>query len=282
MKKNIESILVPTDFGALGQYAYSIAGYISEKTNADIHVISVVPGPAGAFYSHTGELMNDDANDYTEWLDKLQASKAKMKEWIGDKPKITETHSTIGVIDDCIVNYATNHGIDLIVMGTEGLFGSKIWNSPSHTEYISNHSPIPVLSLKCDRSEIDIKNILFAGDFLVAKMFDLHIIKSIQAIFNAQLKLLKVRLPDAIRTDQKIKSDMEEFALVNSLENYSTYIYNDQGVESGIGKFAAEEKIDLITLGTHQKSGFSKLFRGSVSDDVVNHLFHPVLTFPIT
>ena len=93
--------------------------------------------------------------------------------------------------------------------------------------------------------------------------------------------MLKIKKPNNQRTDIQVHEDMEKFAQLNKLENYTLNIYADPSVEAGIGKFCAEKDIDMIILGTHQSSGFSRLFRHSVSNDVVNHLFHPILTFPI-
>ena len=166
-------------------------------------------------------------------------------------------------------------------MGSEGLFGKSIWSKGSHTEYISNHSDIPVLSLKCDRKNINLKEIVLVGDFLESEKINLSILKDIQTAYQSKLILLKIKTPSQVRTDEQIYNDMEAFAKNNELSNYVTKTYKDVTVESGIGKFTAENDIDMISLGSHHGHGFSKLFRGSISDDVVNHLFHPVLTFPI-
>jgi nucleotide-binding universal stress UspA family protein len=43
--------------------------------------------------------------------------------------------------------------------------------------------------------------------------------------------------------------------------------------------FAKEEQIDLIVLGTHGRSGLSRLLMGSVAEAVVRRAECPVLTF---
>jgi nucleotide-binding universal stress UspA family protein len=54
---------------------------------------------------------------------------------------------------------------------------------------------------------------------------------------------------------------------------------------SGVGyvlkvtrRLAAEEKVDLVVLGTHGRTGFKKLFMGSVAEEVERLLCGPVLT----
>lgn len=277
----MKKILLPTDFSDLGDFAYGIASKLAQDTNAEITALSIVSGPAGAIYSLDGELTNDEGNDYSEWRRKLENSKIKLAEWISDKPGITQAVSAIGNVDDTILRISDTEDSDIIVMGTEGLYRKSVWSKESHTEYITNHSDIPVLSLKCDRDNIDLKQILLVGDFLIAEKINMDVLKSIQETYQATLVLLTVNTPAQIRTDTEVYDDMEAFAKINELSNYVMRTYNDSTVESGIGKFAAENDIDLIAIGTHQGHGFSKLFRGSISDDVVNHLYHPILTFPI-
>lgn len=282
MTNNIKRILLPTDFSDLGDFAYRLAAHIVKNTDATIDVISIIPGPSGAFYSSDGALVNDDGDDYSEWAKRLKDTKELMHAWTKDKAHIKNTHCAIGNVDRDIIRYATDHEMDIITMGTDGLYTKSLWSEPSHAEFISNHSPVPVLTLKCDRSDIDLKEIILVSDFLVAKPIDLSIIKSLQSVFNSKLLLLKIKKSNAIRSTFEINNDIEAFAKANGLSNYERCIYENESVEAGIGKFAAERDVDLITLGTHQKNGFSKLFRLSISDDVVNHLFHPVLTFPLS
>jgi len=277
----MKKILVPTDFSDLSEFAYGVASKLAQVTKADIITLSVIPGPQGAIYNANGELTNDEGNDYSEWTKRLNSNKVKMKKWISNKPDVIDNINTIGSIDDSILQYSESSDIDLIVMGTEGLYNKSFWSKGSHTEYITNHSDIPVLSLKCDRSNLDLKEIVLASDFLENEKLDLSLLKTIQKAYDSKLILLKVNTPKQNRSNDQIADDMQSFADINDLENYSMYIYNDSTVEIGIGKFSAENDIDLIALGTHQEYGFSKLFSGSISDDVVNHLFHPILTFPL-
>jgi len=277
----MKKILIPTDFSKLGDYAYTIANFLANKTGAKIDVISIVPGPQGAIYSKTGALLNDEGNDYTEWYNRLNIQKEKMEKWVEDKINIAQTFCTIGNIDQYILDYANAQNMDLIVMGTEGLFNKNVWSKGSHTEFITNHADVPVLSLKCDRSDLNLQEIVFISDFLHNEKMDLEIVKSIQAAFNSKLRLLKIKKPNHQRTQEQIENDMKAFALTNDLSNYQMDVYEDKTVESGIGKFCAAEDIDMVVLGTHQAKGFSKLFRKNISDDVVNHLYHPILTFPI-
>ena len=277
----MQKILIPTDFSELGDFAYTVATHLAKATGAKIMALSVLNGPPGAMYTNDGQLINDEGEDYSEWNKRLNENKEKMQAWISGKEDIVDSRCFIGNIDETILRCSEEHNVDLIVMGTHGLFMKSMWTPGSHTEYVTNHSSVPVLSLKCDRSDIDLSEIVFVSDFLEDQKVDLSVLKTIQKAYNAKLLLLKVLTSKENRTQEQIKQDMTSFVESNEVENYEMHTYSDDNVEGGIGKFCAEKDIDLIVLGTHQTRGFSKLFKHSVSDDVVNHLYHPILTFPI-
>lgn len=277
----MKKILIPTDFSNLGEFAWTVASFLATKTGATIDIISIVNGPNGAYYNNEGDLMNDEGNDFSDWHKNASINEEKMKKWILGKDQINTTLCKIGEIDKTIIQYAEKHEIDLIIMGTEGLFNKGFLSKGSHTEFIANHSPIPVLSLKCDRSDLDLKEMVFVSDFTDNKALNLDIVKGIQKAFGSTLVLLKIITPKNKESEEETKYAMRAFAELNSLENFELNLYNDHSVESGIGKFSAERDIDMIILGTQQSTGFSKLFKKSISDDVVNHLYHPILTFPI-
>lgn len=277
----MKKILIPTDLSSLGDYAYGLASVIASATGAKIEILSVVPGPRGAFYDDSGQLTNDEGFDYSEWDVKVKANAAKIESWISDKADISDYKVCIGNVDETILSYSEKNAIDLIVMGTEGLFEKSIWNKGSHAEYISNHSAIPILSLKCDRHNIDLSKILLVSDFRNEEKANLEVVKAIQHAYNSKLVLLHVKTNNSNRTDDEIADDIMDFSKTNELVNYSMHIYSDDSVEAGIAKFSAENDIDLIVLGSHQGFGISKLFKGSISDDVVNHLYHPILTYPL-
>ncbi|MDF1697104.1 MAG: universal stress protein [Saprospiraceae bacterium] len=277
----MKKILVPTDFSELGDFAYGVAHILAAGLKAEIIALSIISGPQGAIYDESGNLTNDEGNDYSEWTRRLAMNREKMRSWIEDKGDITDTIVTIGNVDQSILQISESQGVDLIIMGTKGLYNKTIWTKGSHTEFVSNHSSIPVLSLKCDRRQLDLEEILLVSDFLEMEKLDLSILKSVQKAYGSKFVLLKINTESQHRTDDQIKSDMEKFAQINELDNYTMKLYKSESVESGIAKFSQEQDIDLIALGTHQGHGFSKLFNGSISDDLINHLYHPILTFPL-
>ncbi len=74
---------------------------------------------------------------------------------------------------------------------------------------------------------------------------------------------------------------MRDFVANFDIENYSTHIYNDINIETGIINFAKNVQADLIGICTHGRTGLAHFFNGSIGEDVVNNTTNPVITFKI-
>ncbi len=277
----MKQILIPCDLGVMSDHAYSIASVLAEKLNADITLLSIIHGPSEAFYNENGSIKENNSLDLSEWIEKKKLRIEELNNWAENKDRITRFIVEIGRVNDLIISYTESNNIDLIVMGTEGLFGFDEFLKHSHTQYIVNHSHTPVLSLKCDRSNVNLNELVLVSDFHEIKELPLTCVKSIAKAFDSKVVLLKINTPKEKETKEETLYNMKEFVSINHIENVEFCIYSDDSIEQGVSKFCMERHIDLISIGTHQKSGISKLFKGSVSDSFVNHLFHPVLTFPI-
>ncbi len=75
---------------------------------------------------------------------------------------------------------------------------------------------------------------------------------------------------------QKKMSDFLEDNLPDGLAGSSKVVVGDVGEE--IVAFAAQEKIDMIVMGTHGYKGLERVLFGSVAEQVVKTASCPVLT----
>jgi nucleotide-binding universal stress UspA family protein len=60
----------------------------------------------------------------------------------------------------------------------------------------------------------------------------------------------------------------------------ATFAVREGGTATAIVEQAVESRADLIVMGTHGRSGFSRLLLGSVAEKVLRHAPCPVLTIP--
>lgn len=99
MINKIKKILLPTDFGELGNFAFTLASFSAEQSETIIDVVSIVSGPSGTFYSNAGDVTNDEGEDYNELSVSLDEAKEKMESWVHDKNYIANTYCAIGEVD---------------------------------------------------------------------------------------------------------------------------------------------------------------------------------------
>lgn len=98
---------------------------------------------------------------------------------------------------------------------------------------------------------------------------------------GAKMHLLMVNTPANFKTSVEGHAVMEKFVKGMGAENYTLNIYNDNSVEKGIMNFATQIGAQLIGMGTHGRKGISHFFNGSISEDLVNHVNMPMITFKI-
>jgi nucleotide-binding universal stress UspA family protein len=272
-------ILIPTDFSELSNYALNLALKVAESESSELHLIHVIQLPAGVLLQENGELLMNDENDITLPLLKKDEALAKIQNYVKDIQLPVVTKVCYGHLNQEVLRYAEKENIGLIVMGTHGATGVKELISGSHTEYVAMRAKAPVLSLKCDRSDMSISSIVLAGDFSKEDIPHCETVIKLQKAFNAQLHLLRVNTPSKFLPDNEVKNNMKAFAEKHGLQNYVTSVYSHNDVEEGIMYYAEENNADIVSIGTKGRTGFNKLINGCVSADLINHVFRPILTF---
>jgi nucleotide-binding universal stress UspA family protein len=241
---------------------------LEEKIPVEIHFIHVLGVPDTVTMDNKGniETCGDISVDYITSQKNIAERKLEdLKTLYGND--IT-THLELGKLTDKIISYSKTHHFDLIVMGTKGAWGLKEKLSGSETQIIARQSTIPLLSLMCDRSDLLIKNILL--------VHDLNLLHKLIKAFDTKVHLLQITKDSEESTKKSIISNMNSFALSNSLSNYDMHVLNDSDVENGVIHFNQMQEMDIICIGTHGKGG---LFHHSATEKLINHLFKPIITY---
>jgi nucleotide-binding universal stress UspA family protein len=189
-----------------------------------------------------------------------------------------KTHLLLGKITDSIIDFSELHQFDLIVMGTKGAWGLREKLSGSETQMIARRSKIPVLSLMCDCSDLQIKNMLMVHDFSNPQKEQLDLLHKFIKGFNAQLHFLQITSDDFLNKEADIGTNMAKFAALNNIEQYQAHIIKDQQIETGVVHFNQMNNMDVVCIGTHGKGS---IFHKSVTEKLINHLFKPIISFQL-
>ena len=137
---------------------------------------------------------------------------------------------------------------------------------------------------------IVIKNIAIATDFspssdramqhalVIARWYGavLHILHAVRRSEFSFVPDLMVQLDELAERD--CDDLMGRLHAAHNLENVQPRLWNLHGEVSTFGDFVRDQKIDLLVLGTRGRPGISKLFVGSVADEIFHWVSCPVLT----
>jgi nucleotide-binding universal stress UspA family protein len=273
----MKKLLVPTDFSEQAENALKVAIEIAKKRNSEIYLLHSIELPVNlATGSSDGGL--PQSLFYMKLAEKRFAE-FREKDYLQD----IVIHETIGrnEIYEDIDETCRNNDIDLIVMGSNGASGFKEMFVGSNTEKVVRTSETPVLVIKNNHATFEINDFVFATDFS-DKFKDAFIkAKTFAEDIGAHIHLLLVNTPASFKTSAQSHELMENFISGMDLKNYTLNVYNDTSVEKGILNFANFIEAELIGMGTHGRKGISHFLNGSISEDIVNHIDMPIITFKI-
>ncbi len=278
----MKKILVPVDFSEYSEYALKVASEIAKKQDAEIIVLHML-GLSEAI------LTKDEAQEAAEAIYYLKLAEKRFTTFL-DKEylkgiKIIQTVQNYKIFSE-INEVATENKVDLIVMGSHGSSGLSEVFVGSNTEKVVRTSDIPVLVIKNQINQFDMKEVVFACDFKMENIHAYHSANRLFDLFNSTLHLVYVNLPgDRFRNSDQIDERVREFlfkADSGSLENFDkVVVQNDYSVESGIFNYCQKINADIIAVPTHGRRGLSHFFNGSIGEDIANHANKPVITFKI-
>jgi nucleotide-binding universal stress UspA family protein len=269
-------ILIPTDFSVQAEYAYLMVKKLEEKTPIAIHFLHVLAVPDTVTMDAYGNIQTCGEIDVKYVMKQKEIAERKLSNLKSLYGENIQTHLILGKITDAILQFTETNHFDLVVMGTKGAWGVKEKLSGSETQMIARKLKTPLLSLMCDRTELQIQNILLVHNYNHPAKEDLGLMHKLIAAFNTKFHLLQITSGKVEAEKEMVIANMKKFAELNNLENYECHLINDKDVENGVTHFNQMNNMDIICIGTHGRGG---LFHHSATEKLINHLFKPIISF---
>ncbi len=297
-------ILVTTDFSENARAAFPYARAFAKAYDADVDLLSIVysyemaVGPMVPL-SAAPDYLDGLRDDVLKSLKELAATEAEAEGGIQMRPFVTISSTPV----EGILDFANEHDVDLIVMGTRGhgvwrqfLFGSV-------ARSVTQHAKCPVLCVKpgeeglldengnvslrrlvvpMDLSEYSETLLRMADDLArphVSKIAALHVVDTlippmyqlvgIESLFDLDRdmrKRLEVRVDKLLSDCVRPEIETEHHVL----EGHAS---------REIARFADEFKADLVIMGRRGVGDTPHLI-GGVTERMMHDTHHPVLVLP--
>lgn len=273
-------ILVTTDFSTNSKAAIQFAAGIAKQVkNTELIFYSAVEmmQPQSWNLSFYKKYATEEKNRLTQNLQKFVLTSIDSNKSILQKSKfiIDFTNQT----EQAIIQYASKNKCQFICIATNGA-GILRKLIGTHTSYLVNHSPIPVLAIPSKYKTKAIKKITYVSDFENLNS-ELKQVASITSILNAntetlhyarmgvqhpdtQLKLKQFNKPTLKQIQPKIIDTDIQYSLVERLSGY-----------------IKKQKPDMVILFTRQHKGFfEQLFLPSKAAELTFSTKIPTLIYP--
>ena len=145
----IQTILLPTDFSALSEYAFGLACSLAGTYRARVIVLHVAPPPPPEIIAYHGPGVSPGATD--DYRNSLWTSLRRLRP---PSPEVSLEHRLAeGDPATEILRTAGESRCDLIVMGTHGRTGLGLLLMGSVTEKVVRQAPCPVLTTRLPRPQ---------------------------------------------------------------------------------------------------------------------------------
>ena len=274
----MKKIIVPIDFSEQSEYAMKVAVSLAKKHGSEILALHMLELNQAMFASSEGF-----HPEQTVFL--LKLAEKRFKDFL-DKPYLKGTTVTPIIkhykVFSELNEVAERHGADLIVMGSHGSDGLKEIFIGSNAERVVRNADIPVIVVKEELENFEVKRFAFACDFKDDSLVAFQKAKSFVEMLSAELELVYINTPgDDFLSNKDAYERINQF-LTKANAGQQVEIYNDYSVEKGILNYSESILVDMIGIPTHGRKGLSHFFMGSIGEDIANHSKIPVVTFKIS
>lgn len=268
-------VLIPTDFSVQSEFAYQMVKNLSQRSQMEVTFLHVLNVPDTVTLDENSEITTCGEIDVEYVRTQYEMAVNKLDD-IKRKNEGVNTAIDLGGTTSKIISYAEEQDFDLIALGNKGASGLAERFIGTEAQMVARNSSVPVLTLMCDRSSLDLNNILLVHNFKENSEQDLNLLKVFIRVFDTKLHLLQI----AQESDEheQIKENMRIFAQNNNIKDFEMHILNDTNVEEGVAHFNQMNDMDIVCIGTHGKGG---ILHKSATETLINHLYKPVISFKI-
>ncbi|RCU48397.1 universal stress protein [Haloplanus salinus] len=262
-----DTILIPTDGSDVATTAARYGLALAERFDATVHVLSVVD---------PGRFVTDAVGDVDDLIRRQRArlhdrARSVVDRIAAESAVPVETHVVEGRPSAALASAIDDYDADLVAMGTHGRSGVDRYLLGSLAERTLRTAHVPVLAVRTpvdDATHPSIDDVLAATDGSDgAERAGEHAV-AVAAATDARLHALTVGDDDPAR---RLAARAREAGV-----DVTVAVRTGAPHEKILG-YADEAAVDLVTLGSHGRTGVERVLLGSVAERVLRAATTPVL-----
>lgn len=262
-------ILCPTDFSPNSEFAIEYAINLANDLKAKLYFITSykVPHVAGSMRSIGDKIDDALKEDLVYFVDKF---KPLIKTEIDPELATVEGNTSVSIL-----HYASQHNIDMIVMGTKGSSGLSNLLVGSITKKFFDSSTIPVLAIPYSlRYQVTRNTILLSLDNRgIGNAESIKLLRTLKTVPDAKLDVFHVSIKDE-------KVDLSENTqLLSGLINN---VIDVEGIDPvmEIKKYVDENEIGILAMVGRKHTFWERLFLESNTSAELFATNVPILYLP--
>lgn len=270
---NMDKIIIPVDFSNVSTNAFMYGHRLATDINAVVKAVHVYLPTSKELYESSVvdvdfiEMRKNKLNNFVQQFD---------KDWTSDimTASIIDSEFRSGFPGEEILDSIENNKAEMIVMGTTGDSGAiKKWFGSVSTK-VMNEAPCPVLLVPENARYTGVNNILYTYDNIELDKALIDQLVGCSKRLDAKLHLIHV---DNVATPNPgfyLEELFKEKYPNHPIEIAS--VCNDDIIEA-IDEYAEINKIDIIIMGTKNRSFFKRIFHDSITKKMALHTEIPLL-----
>lgn len=277
----MKNIVVPTDFSSLSEYALDFAIQLAKPLNANIQVIHFEEIPLSDLSLHlSGEAGGSSVSDDSLYNARLFRSNKEKLNSISRNNSSGEVEVSGfqhgGGFLKGIQHYASQHDVDLVVIGTTGEESVQEFFSGNHTEQLIENLNVPVLSLQ-DPQYHPIEDIVLGLDIEDEK-YTRQAFENVKVICEALGSNLHIINVTKSQGNEKMMSMLNKIAKIAGLTNFLVDVIEDKNPRSALLDYAEGTDAGLIIVLSEARNGLSRFLQHSFATNLTKKSSIPVLT----
>lgn len=264
-------ILLPTDFSKLSKIAIRYAIALTQDKDLEIVLIHVV-NTLNPNMARLGSRKMSEAIKSSSELGMKRLHEAVKKE-IDPKLKISSYVVHKSSIVRAIEDFAIEHNIDMICIGTKGATGLKKVVLGSNAAGIISHSSIPVLTIPEYATYNGIKNMVYSSDLNNLES-EFSILLPYAKRLDSWVHILHIN-QGSDNIDKELQEKENNLKATHAYPKISAKDVHNNSIINGINDYVSETNADLVAMFTHKTTLFDK----SITKQAAFQAKTPLLTF---